>query len=228
MRLVPGLALIALLAAPAAARAQADLLGGRNLLDWMGLEPGDTLVFESGGEQSCVRVREPRAIRGGRYAELSGLRWPGLASDSRVLVPLDGTVGLSVIATPGPRPNPVALLPAATAFRAGTAPGLRSDRPAAPPAPPVPEPGIPVSKDGWYAAGTGLGPRRIVYVACSACMDAGTRVVFTRNGGIRSITSTTIAGTTTLTRVEGASCAERPDAGVEFEVYVLPQEDDRP
>lgn len=207
MRPILLLSVTALLAAPVGADAQ-SLLGGGDLLDWMGLEPGDTMVFEDGEAQRCVTVEEPREIRGRRYAELRGLPWPGLASDSRVLVPLDGAVGLSLIATPGPRPNPRALLPEATAFLPGWPPEARAD--------------------GWYALGPERNPSALAWISCSLCSDAGTRVVFDRGRGIRSITSTTIAGTTTLTRVDDASCAERPEKGVEFEVYVLPQDDDRP
>lgn len=226
MRVIPALALAAVLAFPTAASAQ-TLLEGRDFLDWMGLDPGDTLVFQDGDAQRCVTVREPRTIRGRRYAEMRGLMWPGLASDSRILVPLDGSVGFSVIATPGPRPNPVPLIETATSFISGAPPSGELDGPR------LPAPKEPVTKrlaaDGWYAVGGLPGdPARLVYVRCSWCMDAGTRVVLDRGRGIRSITTTTIVGTSMLTRVEGASCAERSGKDVELEVYVLPQDDDRP
>ncbi len=60
------------------------------------------------------------------------------------------------------------------------------------------------------------------------CSDAGTRVVFEKGRGIRSVTRTTIVGTGMLRRVDGVMCAERPKAGVEFEAYVLPEDERRP
>ncbi|MBW3661259.1 MAG: hypothetical protein KY397_06455 [Gemmatimonadetes bacterium] len=219
MRLL--LALVLVLAAPVATVAQqAPPLGPRSLMDWMGLEPGETQVFELDGERLCVTVEEPTTIRDRRYAELRGLRWPGLASDSRILVPLEGVIGLSVIATPGPRPNPRALLAPADTFRWGPPAGTRADRLLGPSLP------IPAVADGWYALGPRDDPRFLVYVRCAACTDAGTRVVFEKERGIRSVTSTTIVGTETLRRVDDSFCAERPEAGVQFQIYVLPQGDE--
>ncbi|MGH7566866.1 MAG: hypothetical protein ACREK2_08555 [Gemmatimonadota bacterium] len=83
-----------------------------SLLAWMGLETGDTMAFEaSDGGQVCVTVGAPRRIGGRAFAPLSGLAWPGFASDSRVLVPLDGALGFFVDWTPGPRPTADAFLP---------------------------------------------------------------------------------------------------------------------
>jgi hypothetical protein len=95
------LALLALSAAPA--RAQVP---GASLLAWMGLEEGDAMAFESSdGGRICVTVGPPRRIGDREFAPLFGLTWPGFASDSRILVPLDGTLGFSVDRTPGPRPS---------------------------------------------------------------------------------------------------------------------------
>jgi hypothetical protein len=73
---------------------------------------------------------------------------------------------------------------------------------------------------GWLV--DGLDWRKaetLVYRWCEVCMDAGLRIVLDRGGGIRSIWSQSIAGPTTITRIEGG-CAERE--GTEFEVYVEP------
>lgn len=222
MRLLLTTVLLCLLA-PAPGRAQAtDPLEGRTLLEWMGLEPGETQVFQADGERLCVTVEEPRSIDGRPYAELRGLRWPGLASDSRILVPLDGTIGLSMIATPGPRPRPRALLASPDTLRRdlprGIDPGTLTD-------PSLP---IPRVEDGWYALGPRDDPRELVHVWCSVCSDAGTRVVFEKGRGIRSVTRMTIAGTETLRRVDDSLCAERPESGVELQIYVLPGDEARP
>lgn len=210
-----------LLVMPISAGAQqTPFPAGGSFLEWMGLEPGDTQVVEIDGEQLCVTVEEPRAIRGRSYAELRGLRWPGLASDSRVLVPLDGSIGLSVIATPGPRPNPRDLVSPLDTLREVLPVGTDFDRFTRPP--------IEIHADGWHAVGSRHDPRALVYTWCSMCSDAGTRVVFEKGRGIHSVTRMTIAGSETLRRVDGVMCAERPKAGVEFEVYVLPDDGRRP
>lgn len=107
LRFPPGLfalALVALSAAPA--RAQEP-----NLLSWMGLEAGDTMAFQtSDGGRICVTVGAPRRMGDRAFAPLFGLTWPGLASDSRILVPLDGTLDFFVDRTPGPRPSAEPLL----------------------------------------------------------------------------------------------------------------------
>ncbi len=83
-----------------------------SLLAWMGLETGDSMVFQTGdGGRMCVTVGSPRRIGGRPVAPLEGLAWPGLASDSRIFVPLDGTLDFLVDRTPGPRPTVEALLP---------------------------------------------------------------------------------------------------------------------
>jgi hypothetical protein len=96
------LALLALGAAPAAGQDSSP----PSLLAWMGLEEGDTMAFAaSDGGRICVTVGAPRRIGDRSFAPLFGLTWPGLASDSRILVPLDGTLDLAVDRTPGPRPS---------------------------------------------------------------------------------------------------------------------------
>jgi hypothetical protein len=180
------LALLAFLApAPAAAQGRTT---GPNLLTWMGLEVGETMAFEtSGGGRMCVRVGAPQRIGRGNFAPLFGLAWPGMASDSRIFVPLDGTLDFLVDRTPGPRPAAESFLP----------------------------PGGWSAMD-WIMADT------LVYRWCEACMDAGTTIVLARGGGIRSIVEQSIAGPTSLTRVEGG-CAERED--VERPSYEEPARD---
>lgn len=158
-----------------------------DLLAWMGLETGDAMAFvSSDGGQVCVTVGAPRRIAGRAYAPLNGLAWPGFASDSRILVPLDGSLGFVVDRTPGPRPTAEAFLDPASWSWTGV---------------------------DWSAADV------LVYRWCEACMDAGTTIVIEKDGGIRSISNQTIAGTTTLTRLQGG-CADRE--GVTLELYVEP------
>ena len=182
------LAVLALLpATPAAGQ-------GTSLLAWMGLETGDTMVFETADNgRMCVTVGSPRRIGGRALAPLEGLAWPGFASDSRIFLPLDGPLGFLVDRTPGPRPTVETVLPA--------------------------DGGWSVDGPDWSAAET------LVYRWCEACMDAGLRIVLEREGGIRSIWSQSIAGPTTLTRLEGG-CAERE--GTELEVYVEPAPEREP
>ena len=186
--LAPLLAAAAFLAITATPAAAQDAPHPSSLLAWMGLKSGDPMVFETkNGGRMCVRVGERRRIGGRVVAPLEGLVWPGLASDSRIFVPLDGALEFLVDRTPGPRPTVEALLP-----RDG---------------------GWSATGPDWSAAET------LVYRWCEACMDAGVRIVLERGGGIRSIWSQSIAGPTTLTRIEGG-CAEREET--EFEVYVEP------
>lgn len=165
-----------------------------DLLAWMGLETGDTMVFEAADSgRMCVTVGPPRRIGGRAVAPLEGLVWPGFASDSRIFLPLDGALEFLVDRTPGPRPTVEPLLPADGGWLVG-------------------------GRD-WRAAET------LVYRWCEACMDAGLRVVLDRGGGIRSIWSQSIAGPTTLTRLEGG-CTERE--AMEFEIYVEPAAEREP
>lgn len=177
--------LLACSAAPAAAQ---ETTPPPSLLAWMGLETGETMVFETADAgRTCVTVGSPRQIGGRAVVPLEGLAWPGLASDSRVFIPLDGALEFLVDRTPGPRPTLDALLPE--------------------------DGGWSVRGSDWREAET------IVYRWCAACMDAGLRIVLDRGGGISSIWSQSIAGPTTLTRLEGG-CAVRE--GTEYEVYVEP------
>jgi hypothetical protein len=106
------LALPALLSLPAISLRAQEVPVGPTLLAWMGLEIGDTMAFEaSDGARFCVTVGAPRQIGGRAFAPLDGLAWPGFASDSRILVPLDGALDFLVDWTPGPRPTAEAFLP---------------------------------------------------------------------------------------------------------------------
>lgn len=90
--------LLLLLGTPAAAQEVSP-----GLLAWMGLEPGDTMAFAaSDSSRICVTVGSPTRVGGRPLAPLLGLAWPGLASDSRIFVPLDGLPGFFVDRTPGP------------------------------------------------------------------------------------------------------------------------------
>lgn len=114
------LALVPLLSSLLSARAAAQGSTGPDLLDWMGLRTGATMAFESSdGGRMCVTVGAPRRVGERAFASLDGLAWPGLPSDSRVLVPLDGTLGFFVDPTPGPRPSAEPLLDPAGWSRVG-------------------------------------------------------------------------------------------------------------
>jgi hypothetical protein len=195
---IPGIrvafAVTTLLAVSVTPGAAQDAAGPPSLLAWMGLETGSSMVFGTAdGGRMCVKVGEPRRIGGRPVAPLEGLAWPGLASDSRIFLPLDGTLDFLVDRTPGPRPSVETLLPA--------------------------DGGWSVGEPDWSEAETA------VYRWCEACMDAGLRIVLARGGGIRSIWSQSIAGPTTLTRLEGG-CAEQ--GGTEFEIYVEPAPEREP
>lgn len=180
---------------------------GEHLLAWLGLETGDTLLYErEGGERFCVEVGRPRELGGRPWAALRGLPWPGLASDSQVLLPLDGTLDLGVIRTPGPRPRASELLelPGAELLPYDIPPHVDPLR------------GLP---DGWHAIGDPADPRALLYTWCGACMDAGTRIRLEKGRGITRVDTITIAGAERLTLVEGA-CS--PSAGVQFQVGIEP------
>jgi hypothetical protein len=179
------MALFALTVLPLTVLAQG--VEGASLLAWMGLETGDTMAFESShGGRICVTVGAPRRIDGRAFAPLDGLAWPGFASDSRILVPLDGALDFAVDRTPGPRARAEAFLPS----------------------------------EGWSrTAADWTAVETLVYRWCETCVDAGTTIVLERDGGIRSISRQSIAGPTTLTRLEGG-CAEIE--ALELEVYVDP------
>lgn len=179
------------------------------LAAWLGWEAGDQLVYATDAdERLCVEVGSPRRVDGRLYAPLKGLPWPGLASDSQILLPLDGALAISLIPTPGPRPHARALLDPPS----GPIPFLRDRRPSV----------IPV--DGWFVTrGTLARPEALLYVRCAACLDAGLRVQLERGRGITQIESTTLAGTESLRLDEEAdpagTCGGR---GTQFQLYVDP------
>lgn len=189
---------------PAAAQ---DVPGG--LPAWLGWEAGDALVYVNGaGESICVEVGDQRRVDGRLYAPLQGLPWPGLASDSQILLPLDGALAVSLIPTPGPRPHARPLLEPPP----GPMHYLRDH-----------VPGVPTA-DGWFVTqGTLAKPETLLYVRCAACLDAGLRVRFERGRGITLIESTTIAGTESLRLdAEADTAATCGGRGTQFQLYVDP------
>lgn len=176
------LALFALsLVTPAAAQIP---LESQHLAAWMGLEAGDEMAYEtSDGDTLRVQVGATRTIGERSYATLQGLSWPGLATDSQILIPLDGAIEIDVIRTPGPRPNVAPLYgPAENGFDflADMTPEMLLGGPI---------------RDGWYAfGGSADDPDTILHVWCSACFDAGTVVRFERGRGIVRVDNITIAG----------------------------------
>ena len=167
-------------------------LGSQDLAAWMGLQVGDELAYEtSGGDTLRVRVGPTRTIRDRSYAILQGLSWPGLASDSQILIPLDGAIEIDVIRTPGPRPNVAPLYgPSENGFEflTDTTPEILLRGPI---------------RDGWYAFGNSADdPDTIVCVWCSACFDAGTVVRFERGRGIVRVDNITIAGPQWIRRLD--------------------------
>ena len=68
-----------------------------------------------------MTVGMPRKIGGRPVVPLEGLAWPGMASDSRIFVPLDGALDFLVDRTPGPRPSLESLLPADGGWSRGPA-----------------------------------------------------------------------------------------------------------
>lgn len=176
------LALFALsLVTPAAAQIP---LESQHLAAWMGLEVGDEMAYEtSDGDTLRVQVGATRTIGERSYATLQGLSWPGLATDSQILIPLDGAIEIDVIRTPGPRPNVAPLYgPGENGFDflADMTPEMLLGGPI---------------RDGWYAfGGSADDPDTILHVWCSACFDAGTVVRFERGRGIVRVDNITIAG----------------------------------
>ncbi|MGH7572126.1 MAG: hypothetical protein ACREMK_09825 [Gemmatimonadota bacterium] len=182
--------------------------GDESLLEWMGWEGGQTVTFQNPrGERYCVRVGRPRELQGRTWIPLEGLPWPSLASDSQILLPHDGTLGLAVIRTPGPRPLVQPLHhpePGPLRFMDGTTPDQARAL---------------ELEDGWYAFGNSAGaPTTLVYVWCDLCADAGSIVRFDRGRGLTGIKETTIRGTEKLFLVDDA--CDLPE--VEFELYVEP------
>ena len=204
------------------ARAQEAWAPAAGWGQWLGLQPGQTLVYESSdGTRTCSGVGRPIRLAEGLWLPIDRLPWPGFASDSRFLLPLDGPPRLGTIRTPGPRPRLDLYLPASDTLRWGWPPQMepRTILDA-----PLPLRGA--LEDGWYVVGDRADPDLLVYVQCAACMDAGTRLVLERGEGIRSVTTTTIVGTESFHRVEGG-CAEMEGGETEFEVYVIPGDEPR-
>lgn len=190
---------------------------------WLGLEPGGTLVYQrSDGARTCAIVGEPIRRNGARWLPLDNVPWPGIASDSRILLPLEGPPRLGTILTPGPRPHVDLLVPVADSLRWGLPPQAKPGG-VLDPAYPLP----PSMEDGWYIVGNLDDPDLLVFIRCAACVDAGLRLVLERGKGIRSMSSTTIVGTESFQRVEGA-CADREGEQTEFEVYMIPDRDRQP
>ena len=193
------------------AAGQEGVPGEGTLLEWLGLESGQSLSFVDGhGEPVCVRVGEAIRIGDRSWAPLQGLPWPGLPTDSQVLLPLDGSLFVGVIRTPGPRPLVEPLIAGPDSL-ADSLPFLAD--------------GAPVwigevhLDDGWYAIGGSPGePEALLYVWCARCMDAGTKVLFERGRGIAFVESMTIAGSEVLMRGEEVCAAPE----VELQLYVDP------
>ena len=167
-------------------------LGSQDLAAWMGLEVDDELAYEtSEGDTLRVRVGPTLNIHDRSYATLQGLSWPGLASDSQILIPLDGAIEIDVIRTPGPRPNVVPLYDAGENgfdFLADTTPEAMLGG---------------AIRDGWYAFGDSADdPDTILHVWCSVCFDAGTVVRFERGCGIVRVDNITIAGPQWIRRLD--------------------------
>lgn len=210
MRLTAVVSLLAVLALPVALAAQAPSVAtvpGGSLLEWLGLATGDRLTYATAdGERVCVEVGEPLRVGNNRYVPLNGLPWPGLASDSKIFLPLGGTLGIGIIRTP--------TLRAAQAFDWLVAPGVtrfieRLD---------LAHPGA-LPGDGWYAiGGAPEAPSAYLYVWCSVCSDAGTYVWLERGKGITRVEEQSIAGPRRLTLI-GEGC---PSQETEFQLYVAP------
>ncbi|MGH7542701.1 MAG: hypothetical protein ACREK7_02070 [Gemmatimonadota bacterium] len=207
------LAALLTLASPAAGQAPPGPTGpavpnGASLLEWSGWEIGQTVTFEdTRGERYCVRVGNPQRLQDRTWVPLQGLPWPTLASDSQILLAHDGTLGLAVIRTPGPRPFVEPLHqpePADYRFLEGVTPDQTRTMDL---------------EDGWFAFGNSAGaPTTLVYLWCARCADARAVVRFERGQGLVAIKETTIQGTEKLHLVDDA-CG-LPE--VEFELYVEP------
>ncbi len=181
---------------------------GESLVEWVGWESGQTVSFQdTRGERYCVRVGRPRELQGRTWIPLQGLPWPTLASDSQILLPNDGTLGIAVIRTPGPRPFVEPLhdpVPRSLRFMEGTTPDQARAL---------------ELEDGWYGFGNSAGaPTTLVYVWCDLCDDVGAIVRFDRGRGLTVIKETTSRGTEKLFLVDDA--CDLPE--VEFELYVEP------
>lgn len=205
--------IVTALAAPGFARAQSTVPGGGSLLAWLGFETGDRWTYATtDGERVCVEVGEPSQIAGRPFAPLVGMPWPGLATDSRIFVPLDGTLGIATIRSfTLRRPESIdwLLRPAAPVYEGR--PGLA-------------DPGASL-RNGWYVIGDSPDqPFALLFVWCRMCMDAGTYVWMERGRGITMIEERTLAGFhRTMLVAQGCEAED-----TKFDIYVVPDRERRP
>lgn len=211
MRIVP-LLLFALLATDPPATFAQDATPPPPLDDlvaWLGVEPGDTFAYRTADEgEVCVPVRKLAA-----GLALEGFPWPDASTPLDLVFSMDDAPAVGW-ARPGARGAVGAVSPLLPNVkpRRGTAPSPGDGTLEAGPGAPVPV-GWPVATgDGWYAyGGTPGSPERLVYVRCTACMDAGLRVVMERGRGIVSVRTTTIVGSTrVLLARRGCATGESP------------------
>ena len=172
--------LLCALAWPTDARSQTPV--GDDLATWLGLEAGDRMAYvDLVGDTLCAEVGAARSIGGDDYTPIRGMPWPGLTGDAQVLVPLDGSLSLAIVRTPGPDPVAERLSPAAGALQhLDRAPPTLAER---------------ALEDGWYAfGGTREAPEAIAWIWCAMCFDAGTVVWLEKDRGITRVENITIRG----------------------------------
>lgn len=185
----------------------------RGLFAWTGLVPGDGLLYRTGGGvEHCARIDRPRRIGDREWVALQGLPWPGLASDSVVLLSTEGPPELGVIRTPGPRPTVEPLYP--------DEPHPLRWIPADPDAEAVPVALV----DGWTAiGGTRDDPVVLVRLWCAGCADARSVVRLRKGEGIVGVEAMTIRGEERIALAEDG--CDPPGVEVEFRVEPTPPRD---